>query len=61
MVHSTPVAAHRRQGSLLGAGYNFLGFDADRSLSGSSDTHQGYYLRLRFKFDEKIFDNLSEK
>ena len=36
-------------------GYNFSGF-SDPDLTGSDYTRQGPYLRLRVKFDEKLFD-----
>jgi hypothetical protein len=36
------------------AGYNWTGFN-DRDLSGSDYTAQGFYIRLRFKFDENLF------
>jgi hypothetical protein len=36
----------------ISAGYNFAGF-SDRDLSGREQTEQGWYLRLRMKFDEK--------
>jgi large repetitive protein len=39
----------------LGMGYNFEGFYADPSLSGSSMTRKGLFIRLRMKFDERMF------
>lgn len=39
----------------LSAGYNRTGFSADRDLSGYEYTQRGAYLRLRFKFDETLF------
>jgi len=36
----------------LSAGHNFSGF-SDRDLSGREQTEEGWYLRLRMKFDEK--------
>ncbi|MDP3206978.1 MAG: hypothetical protein Q8M45_03590 [Methylotenera sp.] len=36
------------------AGYNWSGF-SDRDLSGSDYTAGGFYVRLRFKFDENLF------
>lgn len=36
------------------AGYNWSGFN-DRDLSGSDYTAGGFYIRLRFKFDENLF------
>ncbi|MDO4904430.1 MAG: hypothetical protein Q4A16_02580 [Lautropia sp.] len=38
----------------LSGGYNWSGF-RDRDLSGSEYTSRGTYLRLRFKFDERLF------
>jgi hypothetical protein len=38
----------------LSVGYNFLGF-SDDDLVDSDYTRRGAYLRLRFKFDEKLF------
>lgn len=38
----------------LSGGYNWAGF-RDRDLAGSEYTSQGGYLRLRFKFDERLF------
>lgn len=43
-----------RQNLWLSAGYNWTGFRADRDLSGYEYTQQGFYLRLRFKFDEDL-------
>jgi hypothetical protein len=39
----------------LSAGYNRSGFAADRDLAGYEYTQRGAYLRLRFKFDETLF------
>lgn len=40
----------------LSVGYNVLGF-RERDLVGeTSDTARGIYIRLRFKFDEKLFE-----
>lgn len=39
----------------LSAGYNRSGFTADRDLAGYEYTQRGAYLRLRFKFDETLF------
>ncbi|HET6395583.1 MAG TPA: hypothetical protein VFF91_01960 [Pseudoxanthomonas sp.] len=44
-----------RQNLWLSAGYNWTGFEGDRDLSGYEYTQQGFYLRLRFKFDEDLF------
>ncbi|WP_293777369.1 hypothetical protein [uncultured Oxalicibacterium sp.] len=38
----------------LSAGYNWRGF-RDRDLTGSDYTNQGFYIRVRFKFDENLF------
>ncbi|MDO4231646.1 MAG: hypothetical protein Q4D19_05890 [Lautropia sp.] len=38
----------------LSAGYNWAGF-RDRDLTDSEYTSRGAYLRLRFKFDERLF------
>lgn len=38
----------------LSSGYNFLGL-RDRDLTGSDYLDRGFYIRLRFKFDEGIF------
>lgn len=42
------------------AGFNWSGFH-DRDLSGSDYTAQGFYVRLRFKFDENLFSGKSEE
>jgi hypothetical protein len=38
----------------VSAGYNFRGFDAG-DLKSTDYTSQGFYLRMRFKFDEGLF------
>jgi uncharacterized repeat protein (TIGR01451 family) len=38
----------------LSAGYNFRGFDAG-DLKSNDYTSQGFYVRMRFKFDEGLF------
>ncbi len=38
----------------VGIGYNFIGFE-DRDLSEEQYTQQGFYLALRFKFDEELW------
>jgi hypothetical protein len=43
-----------QQNLWLSAGYNFAGFK-DRDLVGSDYTNKGFYIRLRFKFDENLF------
>lgn len=42
------------------AGFNWSGF-TDRDLSGSDYTAQGFYVRLRFKFDENLFSGKNEQ
>jgi hypothetical protein len=44
-----------RQNLWLSAGYNWAGFEGDRDLGGYEYTRDGWYLRLRFKFDEDLF------
>lgn len=44
-----------QQNLWLSAGYNASGFQADRDLSGYEYTQTGFYIRLRFKFDENLF------
>jgi hypothetical protein len=39
----------------LSAGYNRSGFRGDNDLSGYEYTQRGAYIRLRFKFDETLF------
>ncbi len=39
----------------LSVGYNRSGFTADRDLAGYEYTRSGFYVRLRFKFDEDLF------
>jgi uncharacterized repeat protein (TIGR01451 family) len=46
------------QGLWLSAGYNFLGLH-DPDLAGADYTDSGAYLRLRFKFDERLFSGSS--
>jgi hypothetical protein len=43
-----------QQNLWLSAGFNFAGFK-DRDLVGSDYTNKGFYIRLRFKFDENLF------
>ncbi len=43
-----------RQNLWLSAGYNVTGF-SDRDLTGTDYTNKGFYVRLRFKFDENLF------
>jgi hypothetical protein len=38
----------------LSAGYNLVGF-SDQDLIDTDYTRRGFYLRLRYKFDEKLF------
>ena len=42
------------------AGFNWSGF-TDKDLSGSDYTAQGFYVRLRFKFDENLFSGKNEE
>jgi uncharacterized repeat protein (TIGR01451 family) len=44
-----------RQNLWLSAGYNFVGFEADKDLAGFEYTDEGAFIRLRFKFDEDLF------
>ncbi|NLB59177.1 MAG: hypothetical protein GX805_12065, partial [Gammaproteobacteria bacterium] len=44
-----------RQNLWLSAGYNATGFRGDDDLSGYEYTQQGFFIRLRFKFDEDLF------
>ena len=39
----------------LSAGYNLFGFK-DKDLAGQDYTDKGFYIRLRYKFDETLFD-----
>ncbi len=50
-----------QQNLWLSAGFNASGFQADRDLAGYEYTQTGFYIRLRFKFDENLFakDNKS--
>ncbi len=47
-----------QQNLWLSAGYNWRGFN-DRDLSAGDYTNSGFYLRLRFKFDEDLFGGTS--
>jgi len=44
-----------KQNLWLSAGVNVSGFNADRDLAANDYTQRGFYLRLRFKFDETLF------
>ncbi len=44
----------------LSAGYNYFGF-YDKDLSGEDYTNPGAFMRMRFKFDEHLFDGLQKK
>nr|WP_315232599.1 Ig-like domain-containing protein [uncultured Albidiferax sp.] len=44
-----------QQNLWLSVGYNKSGFSADRDLAGYEYTRSGFYIRLRFKFDEDLF------
>lgn len=48
------------RGLWLSAGYNFLGLH-DPDLTGADYTDSGAYIRLRFKFDERLFSGTSSK
>ncbi|MFT4173636.1 MAG: hypothetical protein QM639_13810 [Rhodocyclaceae bacterium] len=41
----------------VSAGYNVMGF-SDRDLTVDESMQRGVYVRMRFKFDEKLFDQL---
>jgi uncharacterized repeat protein (TIGR01451 family) len=44
----------------LAAGYNVFGFKDDDLVAGDY-TNKGAYVRLRYKFDEELFDRMSTK
>lgn len=44
----------------LSAGYNYFGF-YDKDLSGEDYTNPGMFMRMRFKFDEHLFDGMQKK
>jgi len=44
----------------LSLGYNVKGFRA-AELAGDAYTQRGVYLRLRFKFDESLFESASDR
>lgn len=44
-----------RQNLWLSVGWNRSGFTGDRDLNGYEYTERGFFLRLRFKFDEDLF------
>ena len=44
-----------RQNLWLSVGYNWAGFEGDPDLARYEYTRDGFYLRLRFKFDETLF------
>jgi hypothetical protein len=48
------------QGLWLSGGYNVLGLH-DPDLAGADYTDSGFYLRLRFKFDERLFQEDKSK
>ena len=48
------------QGLWLSGGYNVLGL-RDPDLAGADYTDSGFYLRLRFKFDERLFQDAKAK
>jgi hypothetical protein len=39
----------------VSAGYNYRGFNGG-GLQGTDYTSQGFYVRMRFKFDEGLFE-----
>jgi len=47
------VGAVVRENLRVSLGYNVTGF-RDRDLTGSEYTAQGFFLRLRYKFDEEL-------
>ena len=44
-----------QQNLWLSAGFNVAGFKGDADLTGYEYVQRGFYLRLRFKFDETLF------
>lgn len=44
-----------RQNLWLSVGYNWAGFEGDPDLARYEYTQDGFYVRLRFKFDETLF------
>ena len=44
-----------QQNLWLSAGLNVSGFKGDNDLTGYEYVQRGFYLRLRFKFDETLF------
>jgi hypothetical protein len=44
-----------RQNLWLSAGVNLTGFSGDADLAGYEYTRSGFFVRLRFKFDENLF------
>ncbi len=50
-----------QQNLWLSAGFNATGFYGDADLAGYEYTQQGFYLRLRFKFDETLFQSGNPK
>jgi hypothetical protein len=48
------------QGLWLSGGYNVLGLH-EPDLAGADYTDSGFYLRLRFKFDERLFQDAKPK
>jgi len=51
--YGVEVGAVVTQNLRVAVGYNVQGF-SDQDLTGSSYTAQGFYLRMRFKFDEEL-------
>jgi len=42
----------------VSGGYNFMGYK-DADLSGADYTAKGPFVRVRYKFDETLFENAS--
>lgn len=55
------VGYQLQQNLWLSVGYNRSGFRADPDLVGYEYTHSGFYVRLRFKFDEDLFASTSAR
>ena len=58
-VYGLEVGYRVKENVWLSAGHNFAGF-SDRDLAGREQTEQGWYLRLRMKFDEKLLQKLAD-
>jgi len=44
----------------VSAGYNFFGY-RDDDLAGTDHTAKGPYVRLRYKFDEQLFEKAANR